>query len=86
MYRVGRLTEEGKRLFSFQFDETQDMDEVRCVTNLRTGEIILAVKVPKEKADKCFKIKPKIIKSEKGILKLWYDGYDYCITREGDRV
>lgn len=86
MYRIGRLTEEGKSLFSFQFDETQDVDEVRCVTNLRTGEIILAVKVPKEKADQCIKINPKTIKTEKGIWKLWHDGYDYCITREGDRV
>ena len=84
-YRVCRLTEEGNQMFSFQFDETQNMDDVRCVSNLKTGEIILAVKIPKEKADQMLKVNPQIIKSQKYIWKLWHDGYDWCISKEGDR-
>ncbi len=87
MYRIGKLTEEGKQMFSWQFDETQDMDEVRCVTNLRTGEIVLAIKVPKEVADNLtVKIKPRQILTAKGIWKMWEDAYNHYITREGDRI
>lgn len=82
--RIGKLTDEGKSLFSFQFDETQNMDEVRAVTNIKTGELILAIKVSKEVADKCVKIDPIIVYTAKGIWKLWHDGWNYIINREGD--
>lgn len=87
MYRIGKLTEEGKQMFSWQFDETQDMDEVRCVNNLRTGEIVLAIKVSKDVADNlAVKIHPRQILTQKGVWKMWEDAYNFYITREGDRI
>ena len=84
--RIGKLTEEGKAVFSCQFDETQDMDEVRAITNPKTGELVLAIKISKEKADQCVKLQPITVYTEKGVWKLWHDGWNYIINREGDRV
>lgn len=85
-YTVRKLTDEGKEMLSQHFDETQNMDEVRSVTNLKTGEVILAVKVPKEKADHCLKVTPRIIKSQKYVWKLWNDGYTWLISKVGERI
>ena len=84
-HKVGKLTEEGKALFSWQFDETQNMDDVRCVSDIKTGEIILAVRIPKEKAN-VIKVNPQHIVTEKSTWDLWYDGYEWNITRTGDNV
>ena len=84
--KIVRLTEDGKEMFSWQFDETQNMELVRAVLNQKTGELILAIKVSKLEADKAVKINPMILYTEKGIWKLWHDGWNYIINREGDRV
>ena len=86
LYRICKLTDAGKEIASWEFDETTDMDNVRAVTNMSTGEVIFAYKVTKEVADASVKINPKIIHTEKGIWKLWHDGWNYIINREGDRV
>ena len=86
LYRICKLTDAGKGVWSWMFDETQDMEDVRCVENMSTGEIFIAIKISKEEADKCVKINPKTIYTEKGIWKLWHDGWNYIINREGDRV
>ena len=84
-HRVYKLSEEGKEMFSWQFDETQNMDEVRSVLNIKTGEIILAVRIPKEKAN-VIKVNPQRIVTDKSTWDLWYDGYGWNITRTGDNV
>ena len=84
-HKVYKLSEEGKEMFSWQFDEWQNMDDVRCVLNLKTGEIILAVKIPLENSH-VVKIKPQYIVTEKSKWTLWHDGYEWNITRTGDNV
>ena len=42
MAKVCKLTEEGKEMMSWQFDETVDMDRVRCIINEKSHEMILA--------------------------------------------
>ena len=87
-WKVGKLTEEGKQVFSWQFDECQDMDQVRCVTDTRTGEIILAVKVSKAEYESMRERGTvhhlKEFQTLKGIWFMFDDGYDTYIYREGD--
>ena len=87
-WKIGKLTEEGKQVFSWQFDEGQDMDQIRGVTDTSTGEIVLAIKVSKEQfyqmQDRGQVFHIKEIQTKKGIWFMFDDKYDTYIYREGD--
>ena len=44
MYHVSKMTEEGQYMFSCQFDETEDMTQMRTVVNERTGELWIVLR------------------------------------------
>ena len=83
-HKIYKLTEEGKAMISWQFDET-DIDNVVSVVNLKTREIIFAVRVPLDKSN-IIKAKPKTIYTVRYIWKLWHDGYNWLITRVGENI
>lgn len=89
-WRVGKLTEEGKWMFSWQFDDLVDMDDVRCVTDTQTGEITLCIKVSKDVFDKmtlCDLVRDlREFHTQKGIWFMYNDGYDNYCYREGDII
>ena len=80
MYRIGKLTEEGKEIASWQFDEVVDLNEVRGVENTETGEVILAIKT--DYSDYLFKRSQGRVHNEHTIqtlkheYKLFDDGYE----------
>ena len=85
-YSVHGLTEEGKEIFSWQFDETVDLDDLRAVTDHITGEVIIAIRIPKYKLDtiKCATKKP--FNTEKGKWLLVTDNYGVnYVIRMGNR-
>ena len=80
MYRIGKLTEEGKEFASWQFDETLNLDEVRGVENTTTGEVILAIKIDYSdylsKKSKGNVHNERTIQTREHEYKLFDDGYD----------
>jgi len=87
-WKVVKLTEEGKQLFSWSFDELYNTDDMRGLLNTRTGEITPVIKRS---------IKDFISMRESGQAKhieefctrlgnwvRYDDGYTLFITRLGD--
>ena len=88
MNKVCKLTEEGKEIFSWQFDELQDMNNVRAITNTETGEVILAIKVSKKeyvdmKANGIVYHEIEFY-TKTGIWKRFDDRYENYIVKMGD--
>ena len=86
MYHVSKMTEEGQYMFSCQFDETEDMTQMRTVVNERTGELWIVLRKPAEYFYKTpHHGKSKKFNTKKGYWVMWSDGYQDYVTRLGDR-
>ena len=85
LVEIRKLTAAGKDVASWEFEEDIDMDTVRAVINLTTGEIVFAVKMSAEDASHFLKINPRTVYTKKGVWCLWSDGWNYAIHRIGDR-
>ena len=86
-WSVRKLTEEGKAMFGWQFDEI-DMDSVRAVTDTTTGQITLAIKVGHETFARMESSGSVHHKTEfwtkTGVWFMFDDGYETYIYRKGD--